>query len=130
MQPVLASVLLGVAPVLCSNEANTPISVWQSARDSGDRLSPKPALSFIAPGNVSANTSELVVNSSQLLQTVWGFGGAITESAVSVFGKLGAAAQTELLADLYGENANGTSLRYTAGRLTIGSCDFALEYCK
>jgi len=47
---------------------------------------------------------------------------------VSVFNKLDAASQAALLADLYGENGDGTSLRYSTGRLTIGSCDFSLGY--
>ena len=113
---------------LCSS--SSPVSVWQTARDTGDRLSPQPALAFAPPGQITPNTSELVINASEQLQTVWGFGGALTESAVHVFNKLNAATQASFLADLYGENSNNTSLRYTAGRLTIGSCDYSLEYCK
>lgn len=122
-----AAIVLGISLSGCSSAS---ISVWQTARDTGDRLSPQPALAFTSPGPISPNTSELVVNASEQLQTVWGFGGALTESSVHVFSKLDAATQASFLADLYGENSNGTSLRYTAGRLTIGSCDFALEYCK
>jgi glucosylceramidase len=68
------------------------------------------------------------VDAGARFQTIQGFGGAITEAAVHVFGQLGAAAQAALLEDLYGENAQNTSLRYSLGRLTIGSCDFSLGY--
>ena len=108
----------------------TSVSWWQSARDTGDRLTPQTPLVFTPLGNVPPNTSVFVINASDALQTVFGFGGALTESAIYVFNKLDAATQAGLLLDLYGENANGTSLRYTSGRLTIGSCDYALEYCE
>lgn len=123
MQRVLAASTLNA---LCASA--TTVAWWQTARDTGDRLTPQSARSFVAPGPVAPNASVFSVNASQFFQTVWGFGGAMTESAVYVFNKLGEEAKAELLLDLYGENANGTSLRYTAGRLTIGSCDFALDY--
>jgi glucosylceramidase len=68
------------------------------------------------------------VDAGARFQTIFGFGGAVTESAVHVFGQLDAGARAAQLADLYGENADGTSLRYSTGRLTMGSCDFALGY--
>ena len=44
------------------------------------------------------------------------------------FNLLDASTQAAVVASLYGDDGHGTSLRYTFGRLTIGSCDFALEY--
>ena len=70
----------------------------------------------------------MVIDPSSRFQEVFGFGGAITESATHVFGQLAPADQAALLDDLFGENPEGTSLRYSTGRLTIGSCDFALGY--
>ena len=112
--------------------ANASASLWRTAKDTGDRLSPQAPLPW-APGAApaplaGANATRVALQPASTFQTVLGFGGAITESAVHVFNKLGAAAQAQLIADLYGENANGTSLRYTTGRLTIGSCDFSLGY--
>jgi glucosylceramidase len=126
-QAIAALVLL--APAL----AQQTISVWQTAKDTADRLSPQPALQFTRsrPDRFAnaTNTTEVTINATATFQQIeWGFGGAITESAVYVFSKLDAAAQAEVLADLYGENENGTSLRYTFGRITIGSCDFSLGY--
>ena len=137
----LAGVLLkpmsrrgGAAPAAASLASHN-VSWWQSARDTGDRLAPQPPLVFTAaslssPESSAAdtNTTVLTVDANATFQTWWGFGGAITEAATNVFGRLDAAAQEAVVADLWGENADGTSLRYTGGRLTIGSCDFALGY--
>lgn len=70
----------------------------------------------------------VTINAAAQYQTVWGFGGAFTESTATVFYSLPPATQAEVIEDLFGENANGTSLRYSAGRLHIGSCDFSLSY--
>lgn len=106
------------------------VSRWGSARDSDDRLSPQPPLTFAPSRKVASNTSILDVKASDIMQTIWGFGGGITESAVSVFDKLDAATQSDFLLDLFGENPDNTSLRYTGGRLTIGSCDYSLGFCE
>ena len=111
--------------------AATNASVWRTAKDTGDRLSPQPPLQWApnAPTPMPGiNSTRVTLAPNLTFQTVFGFGGAITESAVYVFSKLNASAQESLIADLYGENADGTSLRYSTGRLTIGSCDFALGY--
>ncbi len=106
-------------------------SLWRTAKDTSDRLSPQPQLQW----SPNAPTPQPGVNSTSVtlapdskFQTIFGFGGAITEAAVSVFLQLDTTAQEALIADLYGENEDGTSLRYTSGRLTIGSCDFSLGY--
>lgn len=109
------------------------ISWWQTVRDTSDRLTPQRAPLAWQPGPCAArpvdgNTTFATLDAGTTFQTIFGFGGAITESAVYVFSGLDAAAQQEVVASLWGENSNGTSLRYSTGRLTIGSCDFALEY--
>lgn len=123
-----AAALPPTLPTIASNA-----SVWRTSRNSTERLTPLAPLPWTFPGPApappaGANATRVSVNASATYQTIFGFGGAITESAVHVFGQLDAAAQAALLADLYGENADGTSLRYTTGRLTIGSCDFSLGY--
>lgn len=108
-------------------------SLWRTARNSTDRLTPQAPVPWSptppsAPPPPGVNATRVTINASSRFQTILGFGGAITESSVSIFNKLDAASQTALLADLYGENGDGTSLRYSTGRLTIGSCDFSLGY--
>jgi glucosylceramidase len=124
MMRTLYSSLFYVAAIV---GASVPIARWQSSRD-GDRLKQLPIINFVAPSPAPPNSSILLINASILHQTIWGFGGGITESAVTVFNKLDPISQKTLLDDLYGDNTYGTSLRYTGGRLTIGSCDYSLNY--
>jgi hypothetical protein len=118
-----------------SAAAAQPVAWWQSARNTTDRLTPQAGRSFssampapaVSLGNAT-NATAVTVDFSSTFQTIVGFGGAITESAVYNFNLLDAATQQAVVDALYGDDGNGTSLRYTFGRLTIGSCDFALQY--
>lgn len=56
-------------------------------------------------------------------QTMEGFGGAFTESTAHNFSKLDAERQEQFLQAYFGKDG----LRYSIGRVTIHSCDFALE---
>ena len=56
-------------------------------------------------------------------QTIEGFGGAFTDSASFVFSKLNSTLQSQVLNMYFSEDG----LRYTMGRLPIGSCDFSLK---
>ena len=56
-----------------------------------------------------------------LLQSVSGFGGAITDSVAHVFSTLSKKHQDEVVEALWG----ATGQRYNLGRLTIGSTDFS-----
>lgn len=127
MARVAGATVVLLAPVSLAQHS---ISVWETSQASTNRLTPVAPLQFTggpAP-TPSPNATVVTVNASATYQTIVGFGGAITEAAVYVFNELDAAGQAQVLQDLYGENANGTSLHYSMGRLTIGSCDFALGY--
>jgi glucosylceramidase len=127
----LVGILSSIASSSSSSIAPTThsISVIRTSI-SGDRLTPGVNLTFTQSSVVNDSSSNvtITIDSSEQFQTIFGFGGAITESAVHVFGQLAAADQLQLLTDLYGENNDNTSLRYTTGRLTIGSCDYSLGY--
>jgi glucosylceramidase len=70
----------------------------------------------------TSDATTIVVDTSVLLQPILGFGGALTESSVSVFSKLTASAQERFLQAYYGDDG----LKYTFARTHIGSCDFSL----
>lgn len=90
---------------------------------SNERLQIQPPIPFeMLNGPSTANT--LLVNTSDLLQTIIGFGGALTESSASVFEKLTPVAQEDFMDAYFGDEGQ----RYTLARTHIGSCDFALEY--
>jgi len=72
----------------------------------------------------TASNSTVVIDSSQLLQEIYGFGGALTESSASIFDKMSASTQEQFLEAYWGD----TGHRYTLGRTHIGSCDFSLSY--
>ena len=66
------------------------------------------------------NSSVLTVNASQTFQTIEGFGGAFTDSAAHVFFSMPPKLQEQLLLE--------RTFACSMARLTIGSCDFSLEY--
>lgn len=112
--------------------ASPNITWYQTSQSTGDLFTLKPSLHFTNSSNPcatgSTNCTVLKIDASVTYQTILGFGGALTESAIYVFNQLNSSTQAQLLQDMFGENSEGHSLRYTTGRLTIGSCDFALGY--
>lgn len=65
----------------------------------------------------------VALNLTRQYQTIDGFGGAITDSVAHVFAEeLSAELQEEMLETIWGDSG----LRYTLGRLTIGSTDFSV----
>lgn len=70
----------------------------------------------------------LQVYTSVQEQTINGFGGAFTQAAAQVFGKMSADKQKEILHLLFG----GEHMAYNSGRIPMGSCDFSdgnYSYC-
>lgn len=59
-----------------------------------------------------------------VFQTIYGFGGALTESAGYVFSKIDPQAQKEILDAYYGKDGLG----YTMARTHIDSCDFSIGH--
>lgn len=64
---------------------------------------------------------DFVLDSAQKGQTMIGFGGAITDAAISVYETMDAATKKRFFNLVYGEQG----LAYNLARLTIGSCDFS-----
>jgi O-glycosyl hydrolase len=85
------------------------------------RLVQEPSVPFRAAGPDPAVPTVLLLNSSATGQTILGFGGAITDSVASVFGRLSPALQDEFLQAIWGRAGQ----RYNLGRLTIGATDFS-----
>lgn len=56
-------------------------------------------------------------------QTFRGFGGAFTEAAAHVYGRMGEDKRNGIIEDYFGESG----LRYNMGRIHMNSCDFALS---
>ena len=74
--------------------------------------------------NNNNNATTLKINQSITYQEIEGFGGAFTDSSTHVFDSMPSNLQDQLVEMYFGE----TGLKYNMGRLTIGSCDFSMEY--
>eukprot|EP01089_Gocevia_fonbrunei_P014072 TRINITY_DN3774_c0_g1_i5.p1 TRINITY_DN3774_c0_g1~~TRINITY_DN3774_c0_g1_i5.p1 ORF type:complete len:494 (-),score=93.93 TRINITY_DN3774_c0_g1_i5:77-1558(-) len=105
--------------------AAPPIQVVQTARDTGDRLTPKDPIHWSGTFNQLSDLEGkniVEVHTDQKKQSVIGFGGAFTESASYIFSKLSAANQKVVLDAYWGPKG----LNYTVGRVHMNSCDFSL----
>jgi glucosylceramidase len=69
----------------------------------------------------SSPQSLLRINVTDVRQSIIGFGGAITEAAVTVLSKMPTSAVQEVIEAYYSEKGN----QYSLGRLHINSCDFS-----
>jgi len=96
------------------------VEVVQTSSD-GARLQALPSLVFQSDDHSSLPTLE--VNPAIGYQKIIGFGGAFTESAASVIGRLPASRRAEILNAYF--SPGGSS--YTLCRVPIGSCDFSLN---
>jgi len=101
------------------SHVHAQINVVQTARDTGDRLSPQAQVPW-QPDFPSTYT--VVVNPTAKYQTVLGFGGALTEAAAYVYSTLSPALQKQVIEAYYG----ATGIHYTVGRIHMNSCDFSL----
>lgn len=72
---------------------------------------------------VNNDDADIVINTKKHYQTHVGFGGAITNAVVEVFSLLNQEQQDEFIQNVYSDRG----LNYDLARLTIGSCDFAVE---
>lgn len=88
-------------------------------------------LYFSVTENLSFSSSPLYNLENQVLkiypgitfQTILGFGGAFTESSGYNLKSISSSLSEQILDDYFSEDG----LRYSLGRLPIGSCDFSLD---
>jgi glucosylceramidase len=96
------------------------IQVFQTARNTNDRLTEKDPLSFRAE---IPDLPSVMVDSGPRFQTIQGFGGCFTEAAADTFYKLPPELRAEILKAYFDLSAgNG----YSLCRTHINSCDFSL----
>jgi hypothetical protein len=117
---VMVTILL---PLACSAAPAARLIQTSEAfpsKSAPDRLAPSslPLQPTAAPG-----VPVITLDPSTRFQTLWGFGGAITDSVAHVFSQLNATLQQQVVNDLWGAEGQ----RYNLGRLTIGATDFSLS---
>ena len=99
---------------------NSPLLVFQTTKDTSDRLSPKSALAF---GPALPDAATVLVDARPRFQTIEGFGGAFTEAAADTFYRLPPATRAEILRAYFDPLAGHG---YRLCRTHINSCDFSL----
>ena len=94
--------------------------VFLTARDTPDRLAPKPGW---GSGPAAADAAVLLVDPAHAFQEIEGFGGAFTEAAAVTLHQAAPEQQEEILR-AYFDPVHG--LGYTLCRTHMNSCDFSL----
>ncbi len=104
--------------------ARERVSVWVTAKASGDRLSSKEPAPFEPLDQPVENDPTVIVDPSKTFQTIEGIGGALTDAAAETFARLPRESQERLLT-AYFDPERG--IGYSLGRTHINSCDFSSE---
>ena len=118
--------LLVVASSMISAAANLdgPVTVYMTARDTGQLLAQVPDLHFVAMPQPTEKQPCIFVDPGSTFQKLLGIGGALTDAAAETFYKLPKEKQQELL-HAYFDPESG--IGYSLGRTHINSCDFSSE---
>lgn len=104
--------------------APTKAQVFETAKDTGLRLSKAPDALFEDFGQPFETQVCVFVDPSKTFQTMVGIGGALTDAAAEVFAKLNPQTQKELLTAYYDQEKG---IGYNFARTNIASCDFSSD---
>ena len=105
-------------------KTGAPLRGWLTARHSGARLAPQPALTPQATP-AEPGLARLWVDETRQFQAIEGFGGAFTEAAATTWQRLSLVQQEAFLRDCFCP-AHGHG--YTLCRVHMNSCDFSLGH--
>lgn len=97
-------------------------SIYVTAKNTGDRLSPKAPLHFTAMPQPEEQYPVIVVDPRKTFQTFIGIGGALTDAAAETWAKLPEDKRKEILT-AYFDPEKG--IGYSLCRTNIHSCDFS-----
>ncbi len=120
---VLGTILLSsfLVPVIAQKPAQKPKQVhwWLTAADRSSLLTPQPQTLALKPGN--ATESGIQIDDTTRLQTMDGFGFALTGGSAELLMRMSGRARTALLKELFGSGKSSVAISYL--RLSIGSSD-------
>src|SRR5687767_5915135 len=103
--------------------ATNDISVWITKGDKSALLQKQVAqLSF---GAASNSYPTITVDSTQIFQTIDGFGYTLTGGSAFLINRLAGGEKTSLLQELFGKNENSIGISYL--RVSIGASDLSAE---
>jgi glucosylceramidase len=121
---ILALLAVGFAAEGAPDYTARPVTVYVTAKDTGQRLTRAGELKFEGDAQFNEQVQSVFVDPSKTFQTVLGIGGALTDAAAETYYKLPRDKQVELLR-AYFDPENG--IGYSLGRTHINSCDFSSE---
>src|ERR1017187_4796455 len=104
--------------------AAKPVTVYLTAKDTGQRLTRTGELRFVDLAQPTERQQCIFVDPSKTFQTVIGIGGALTDAAAETFYKL-SGEKRALILKAYYDTREG--IGYSLGRTHINSCDFSSE---
>jgi len=96
------------------------VDYWLTKGDQSVLLQQQPSLSF---GTVTNRYSDIVVDTTQLFQTVDGFGYTLTTSSAYLINRMSTSARSALLQELFGSGATSIGVSYL--RVNVGSSDLS-----
>ncbi len=120
----VALLIGGFASEAAPDYAARPVTVYATAKATGQRLARAGELKFEGSSQLTEQEQSVFVDASKTFQTVLGIGGALTDAAAETFYKLPRDKQQELLR-AYFDRENG--IGYSLGRTHINSCDFSSD---
>jgi glucosylceramidase len=122
---VVATIIFGTGAIISAAEnSDKPISVYLTAKGTGQFLARTADLSFVAMPQPAEQEPCIFVDPTKTFQTLLGIGGALTDAAAETFFKLPKDKQQEILR-AYFDPQNG--IGYSLGRTHINSCDFSSD---
>lgn len=103
---------------------DNPVSVYLTAKDTGQLLARTADLDFVAMPQPTEQETCIFVDPAKKFQTLLGIGGALTDASAETFYKLPKDKQQEIMR-AYFDPQHG--IGYSLGRTHINSCDFSSE---
>jgi glucosylceramidase len=102
------------------NPLGPQVDYWITTSDKNSLIAQQQSLSFDSIPNSYANIS---VDSTQLFQTIDGFGYTLTQASAIVMNQMDPTAKNNLLTELFGNNQNSIGISYL--RIAIGASDLS-----
>jgi len=106
---------------------NAQVNWWLTAADKSSLLQQQQSLQVQTGTSTNTNAQLVVLDNAQTYQTIYGFGGALTESAAYVLLGLKNANSTwywQVLSDLFTSNGQGAGMNVL--RVTLSASDFTV----
>src|SRR5882672_7480446 len=116
---LLATLFVAIAPLPVLAASGKDIAVWLTTPDKASLLAEQPKRLHFAKASEGAKT--ITVDDGTKLQTMDGFGHALTGGTAQLMMKMSPAARTALLKELFGDGPGEIATSYV--RVSVGASD-------